>query len=193
MARGSTALEGAGTLAAGGAARLAATGSPRLAVNPTDGAEVLIWESAAARLVACTRSRSRAGRLRHQHVSEVHGGLRAGRSDRVAGRLGPALSGVSPRPGPERRALHAPGGRGGPPASHTEDEAYCVVAGRGRIRVADEDRPVVPESLVYVPAHVEHRFHAMRKSSAFWCCLPRPRVAPRPTGWCAAGWCPGAG
>src|SRR3954466_5761669 len=41
---------------------------------------------------------------------------------------------------------------------HTEDEVYVGMAGRGTIRVADEDRPVRPGSVVYVGAGVEHRF-----------------------------------
>jgi mannose-6-phosphate isomerase-like protein (cupin superfamily) len=42
---------------------------------------------------------------------------------------------------------------------HLEDEVYYVISGRGTIRVADEDRPVQPGSLVFVAAGVEHRFH----------------------------------
>lgn len=46
-----------------------------------------------------------------------------------------------------------------PQAPHTEDELYYVVAGRGIITVGAETRPVVPGSLVFVPATVPHRFH----------------------------------
>ncbi len=42
---------------------------------------------------------------------------------------------------------------------HSEDEVYYVTHGRATIRVGDEDQPVIPGSIVYVPAHVEHRFH----------------------------------
>jgi mannose-6-phosphate isomerase-like protein (cupin superfamily) len=42
---------------------------------------------------------------------------------------------------------------------HQEDEVYYVIGGRGSIRVAAEDRPVQPGSLVFVAAGVEHRFH----------------------------------
>ncbi len=42
---------------------------------------------------------------------------------------------------------------------HREDEVYYVISGRGAIRVAHEDRPVQPGSLVFVAAGVEHRFH----------------------------------
>jgi mannose-6-phosphate isomerase-like protein (cupin superfamily) len=42
---------------------------------------------------------------------------------------------------------------------HTEDEAYYVVAGSGRIQVGEEDRDVRPGSIVFVAAGVPHRFH----------------------------------
>ena len=42
---------------------------------------------------------------------------------------------------------------------HTEDEVYYVTHGMATIRVGDEDQPVVPGSIVYVPARVDHRFH----------------------------------
>ena len=46
-----------------------------------------------------------------------------------------------------------------PQGPHTEDEVYHVVSGRAQIRVAGEDRPVGPGSVVFVGADVEHRFH----------------------------------
>jgi mannose-6-phosphate isomerase-like protein (cupin superfamily) len=54
---------------------------------------------------------------------------------------------------------------------HTEDEVYVVVSGRGRIRVAGEDRAVKPGSVVYVGAGVEHRFHGVEEDLhvlVFW-------------------------
>lgn len=45
---------------------------------------------------------------------------------------------------------------------HNEDELYYVVGGRATIRVAEEDRPVVPRSVVFVPAGVEHHFHSIQ-------------------------------
>lgn len=50
-----------------------------------------------------------------------------------------------------------------PQHPHSEDEIYHVLAGRGQIRVAHEDRPVTAGSFVYVPAHVEHRFHSIQE------------------------------
>jgi len=54
---------------------------------------------------------------------------------------------------------------------HTEDEVYVVMAGRGTIRVASEDRAVRPGSVVYVGARVEHRFHSVTEDLhvlVFW-------------------------
>ncbi|MDF2679208.1 MAG: cupin protein [Brevibacillus sp.] len=44
---------------------------------------------------------------------------------------------------------------------HTEDELYLVTAGRGVVSVGEVDQPVEPGSLVFVAAHVPHRFHSM--------------------------------
>ena len=42
---------------------------------------------------------------------------------------------------------------------HTEDEAYYVVTGSGRITVGDDVRDVHVGSIVFVAAGVPHRFH----------------------------------
>ncbi|HMJ38062.1 MAG TPA: cupin domain-containing protein [Verrucomicrobiae bacterium] len=66
---------------------------------------------------------------------------------------------VWPRETPDRQRPHA------------EDEVYYVIGGHGTIRVADEDRPVKPGSLVFVPAGVEHRFHSIEEDLrvlVFW-------------------------
>jgi len=42
---------------------------------------------------------------------------------------------------------------------HTEDEVYYVVSGRGRVTVGGDVRDVKPGSIVFVAAHVAHRFH----------------------------------
>jgi mannose-6-phosphate isomerase-like protein (cupin superfamily) len=44
---------------------------------------------------------------------------------------------------------------------HTEDEIYYVISGRGFIQVDQESRQVEAGSLVFVKAHVEHRFHTI--------------------------------
>ena len=44
---------------------------------------------------------------------------------------------------------------------HTEDEVYYIIEGHGYIRVGQEDRTVEPGTVVFVAAHVEHRFHTI--------------------------------
>ncbi|MBL8089011.1 MAG: cupin domain-containing protein [Anaerolineales bacterium] len=46
---------------------------------------------------------------------------------------------------------------------HTEDEVYYVVSGKGKIKVADEDRDVKAGSIVYVGKNIEHCFHSIEK------------------------------
>ena len=64
---------------------------------------------------------------------------------------------------------------------HREDEVYYVISGRGSIRVADEDRPVKPGSLVFVPAGVEHRFHDVTEDMRVLVFWAPPHVATRET------------
>lgn len=54
-----------------------------------------------------------------------------------------------------------PAGTTDPQQPHTEDEVYYITHGAATIRVGDEDRPVVPGSIVYVAANVDHRFHTI--------------------------------
>lgn len=42
---------------------------------------------------------------------------------------------------------------------HYEDEIYLVLRGTGRLKVGEEDIAVGPGSLIFVAAHVDHRFH----------------------------------
>ena len=56
-----------------------------------------------------------------------------------------------------------PAGGEDPQSPHAEDEVYQVVRGRATLRVAGEDRPVGPGSVVYVAAGVEHRFHGIEE------------------------------
>jgi mannose-6-phosphate isomerase-like protein (cupin superfamily) len=46
-----------------------------------------------------------------------------------------------------------------PQSPHTEDELYIVMSGRANVTVAGEVGSVVAGSVVFVGAHVEHRFH----------------------------------
>jgi mannose-6-phosphate isomerase-like protein (cupin superfamily) len=54
-----------------------------------------------------------------------------------------------------------PAGGTDPQGPHTEDEVYHVVAGRARITVGDDDRPVQAGSVVFVGADEAHRFHSI--------------------------------
>ena len=44
---------------------------------------------------------------------------------------------------------------------HGEDEIYYVLHGNARVRVAQEEREVMPGSIVYVARDVEHKFHTI--------------------------------
>ena len=46
---------------------------------------------------------------------------------------------------------------------HAEDEVYVVLAGRARFAFGEQDQPVGPGSLVFVPACLPHRFHAIEE------------------------------
>jgi mannose-6-phosphate isomerase-like protein (cupin superfamily) len=45
-----------------------------------------------------------------------------------------------------------------PQSPHTEDELYVVMSGRGTVFVGGETRPIQTGSVIFVAAHVEHRF-----------------------------------
>jgi mannose-6-phosphate isomerase-like protein (cupin superfamily) len=56
-----------------------------------------------------------------------------------------------------------PAGATDPQQPHTEDEVYHVVGGKGRIQVGTEDRAVEADTVVFVGARVEHRFHSIEE------------------------------
>jgi len=56
-----------------------------------------------------------------------------------------------------------PAGGIDPQQPHTEDELYYIISGHAQITVGDEVRAVQPGSVIYVAAHVEHRFHDIRE------------------------------
>ena len=56
-----------------------------------------------------------------------------------------------------------PAGARDPQQPHTEDEIYYVVSGRAKRRVGTEDRVAEPGAILFVGAHVEHRFHAIEE------------------------------
>ena len=46
---------------------------------------------------------------------------------------------------------------------HREDEIYYVINGKAQIQVENENQPVAPGSIVFVPAGVVHRFHSIEE------------------------------
>jgi mannose-6-phosphate isomerase-like protein (cupin superfamily) len=44
---------------------------------------------------------------------------------------------------------------------HEEDEVYYVAHGKAMLEIDDQDHEVAPGSIVYVAAHVHHRFHGI--------------------------------
>ncbi len=51
-----------------------------------------------------------------------------------------------------------------PQSPHTEDEIYVVLEGRAKILVGVQDFDLAPGDTVYVPAHLEHRFHSITET-----------------------------
>ena len=54
---------------------------------------------------------------------------------------------------------------------HNEDEVYYVVSGRAKLRVGDDDHPVQPGTLLFVPALATHFFHDIEEELVlvvFW-------------------------
>lgn len=56
-----------------------------------------------------------------------------------------------------------PAGSVDPQGPHTEDEVYYVVRGRGRFTADGEDMAVEAGAVLFVAAHVEHRFHSIEE------------------------------
>ena len=50
-----------------------------------------------------------------------------------------------------------------PQKPHNQDEVYYVVRGRARMQVGAEDRAVAAGSVIFVEAHLEHRFHEIQE------------------------------
>jgi mannose-6-phosphate isomerase-like protein (cupin superfamily) len=46
---------------------------------------------------------------------------------------------------------------------HGQDELYYVVRGKARMRAGAEDRPLEAGTVVFVAAHVEHRFYDVQE------------------------------
>lgn len=56
---------------------------------------------------------------------------------------------------------HLKAGGVDPQQPHHEDEAYVVMRGKGKFMMNDEDHDVQAGSVIFVPAHIEHRFHSI--------------------------------
>ncbi|HTG31780.1 MAG TPA: cupin domain-containing protein [Thermoanaerobaculia bacterium] len=56
-----------------------------------------------------------------------------------------------------------PAGTADPQTPHEEDEVYHVIRGRARFTVDGEDLAVKAGAVLYVAAHVEHRFHSIEE------------------------------
>jgi len=50
-----------------------------------------------------------------------------------------------------------------PQKPHNEDEMYYVVRGLARMQAADEDQAVEAGSVIFVAAHVPHRFYDIKE------------------------------
>jgi len=63
--------------------------------------------------------------------------------------------------------LYAPRGTD-PQQPHTRDEVYVVVRGQGTFLHGDTRRPFAPGDLIFVPAHVRHRFEDFSDDLVVW-------------------------
>lgn len=62
-----------------------------------------------------------------------------------------------------------------PQSSHTEDEIYYIVSGAGSIEIAGEHRKVGAGAVIYVDAHVDHRFHSITEDLSVIVVFAPPR------------------
>ncbi len=62
-----------------------------------------------------------------------------------------------------------------PQTPHTEDEIYYIVSGAGTIEVAGEHRSVSAGAVIYVGAHVDHRFHSITEELSIIVVFAPPR------------------
>jgi mannose-6-phosphate isomerase-like protein (cupin superfamily) len=65
---------------------------------------------------------------------------------------------------------------------HGEDEVYYAVKGRAKIRVGEDDHPVKPGTVIFVPATAVHYFHDIKEELilvVFW--APPEKSVGQPT------------
>ena len=65
-----------------------------------------------------------------------------------------------------------------PQRPHLEDEVYVVMAGRGRLRMGDEDVAVGRGSVAFVAAGVDHRFHDIEERLSILVLFAPPETEP---------------
>ena len=51
---------------------------------------------------------------------------------------------------------------------HTRDEVYVVISGRGEFVNGDDRHPFAPGDVLFVPAHVPHRFENFTEDLTVW-------------------------
>jgi len=64
-----------------------------------------------------------------------------------------------------------PAGGNDDQSPHNEDEVYYAVSGRAKLQVGEEDHPVQPGTLLFVPALAVHSFHDIEEELVlvvFW-------------------------
>lgn len=75
--------------------------------------------------------------------------------------------------------IYAPVGRDNQ-TPHEHDELYIIASGHGTFSRGDERVPFGPGDLLYVPAHVPHRFETFSNDFKTWVIFYGPkRTAPR--------------
>jgi mannose-6-phosphate isomerase-like protein (cupin superfamily) len=75
--------------------------------------------------------------------------------------------------------LYAPRGTD-PQTPHTRDEVYVIVQGRGEFLNDGERQHFGPGDLLFVPAHVPHRFERFTDDLAMWVIFYGPEGGERP-------------
>jgi len=63
---------------------------------------------------------------------------------------------------------------------HTRDEVYVVASGAGEFHCGDRRQRFGPGDLMFVPAHVEHRFVGFSADLAVWVMFYGPEGGERP-------------
>lgn len=51
---------------------------------------------------------------------------------------------------------------------HAQDELYVIISGSGMFKNGDEHYPFKTNDLIFVPAHMEHRFYDFTEDFSTW-------------------------